>query len=76
MIRQIIARFAAGLRFPTLFALTATLFVVDLFVPDLIPFLDEVLLALGTLLFASLRRRRGGVSAVRPSDTEKVVQEQ
>ena len=76
MIRQIIARFAAGLRFPTLFALTATLFVVDLFVPDLIPFLDEVLLALGTLLFASLRKRRGGVSAARADDSEKIVQEQ
>ena len=76
MIRQIVTRFAGGLRYPTLFALTATLFVVDLFVPDLIPFLDEVLLALGTLLFASLRRRRGGVSAARPADTENTVQEQ
>ena len=33
------------------------LFVVDLFVPDLIPFVDEILLALGTLLLAGLKRR-------------------
>ncbi len=36
----------------------AALFVVDLLVPDLIPFMDEILLALGTLLLAGLRKRR------------------
>ena len=58
MIRRIVTRFAAGLRFPALFVLAATLFVVDLLVPDLIPFLDEILLALATLLLGSLRKRR------------------
>ena len=58
MIRRIVTRFAAGLRFPALFMLAASLFVVDLLVPDLIPFLDEILLALATLLLGSLRRRR------------------
>ena len=57
MIRNIVTRFAAGLRFPTLFKLVATLFVVDLVMPDLIPFMDEILLALGTLLLAGLRVR-------------------
>jgi hypothetical protein len=57
MIRDRVARFAAGLRFPVLFALTATLFVFDLFVPDLVPFVDEILLALGTLLLGSLRKK-------------------
>jgi hypothetical protein len=56
MIRGLVARFAAGLRFPTLFAIAATLFVLDLLVPDLVPFADEILLALGTLLLASLRK--------------------
>jgi hypothetical protein len=60
MIRGLVARFAAGLRFPTLFGLVAGLFVLDLVIPDLIPFADEILLALGTLLLGSLRRRRGG----------------
>lgn len=58
MIGNIVRRFAAGLRFPTLFKLVAALFVVDLVIPDLIPFMDEILLALGTLLLAGLRKRR------------------
>jgi hypothetical protein len=53
-----VTRFASGLRFPTLFKLVATLFLVDLFGPDLIPFYDEILLALGTLLLGSLKSRR------------------
>jgi len=58
MIVRIVTRFAAGLRFPALFKLVAALFLVDLVVPDLIPFVDEILLALGTLLLGSLRKRR------------------
>ena len=60
MIRDLVTRFAAGLRFPTLFAIMAGLFLLDLLVPDLIPFADEILLAFGTVLLGSLRRRRGG----------------
>ena len=58
MIGGLVTRFAAGLRYPTLFGLVAALFIIDLIVPDLIPFIDEILLALGTLLLGSLRRRR------------------
>jgi hypothetical protein len=58
VIGGLVTRFAAGLRYPTLFGLVAALFVIDLLVPDLIPFIDEILLALGTLLLGSLRRRR------------------
>ncbi len=58
MIAGIVTRFAAGLRYPTLFMLVAGLFVLDLLIPDLIPFMDEILLALGTLLLAGLRKRR------------------
>ena len=65
MIRGLVARFAAGLRFPTLFGLVAGLFLLDLVIPDLIPFADEILLALGTLLLASLRKRR--VRTAQPS---------
>lgn len=53
-----VTRFATGLRFPTLFKLVAALFVLDLVVPDLIPFYDEILLALGTLLLGSIKSRR------------------
>jgi len=58
VIGGLVNRFAAGLRFPTLFGLVAALFVIDLLVPDLVPFIDEILLALGTLLLGSLRKRR------------------
>ncbi len=57
MIGQLVTRFASRLRFPALFGLLAGLFVLDVLVPDMIPFVDEVLLALGTLLVGSLRKR-------------------
>ena len=58
LVAALVLRFAAGLRFPTLFWVTAGLFVLDLLIPDLVPFADELLLGLLTLLFGSLRRRR------------------
>ncbi|MBS1105687.1 MAG: hypothetical protein H6Q91_1189 [Deltaproteobacteria bacterium] len=48
----------ARLRFPVLFVICAALFVLDLAVPDVIPFADEVLLGLATALLASWRSRR------------------
>ena len=56
-ISAIFLRFARRLRFPTLFFLTAGLFALDLAVPDMVPFVDELLLGLGTLLLGSLRKR-------------------
>jgi hypothetical protein len=53
-----VERFAGGLRFPQLFWLTAVLFLVDLLIPDLIPFADEVLLGLATLLLGSWKKTR------------------
>ena len=50
-------RWAGGLRFRSLSAITAALFLIDLALPDPIPFADEVLLGLGALMLASLRRR-------------------
>ena len=49
---------AAFLRFPYLFLLTATLFVLDVLIPDLVPFADEILRGLLTLLFGSWRKSR------------------
>jgi hypothetical protein len=60
---KLVSRFAAKLRFPTLFLITAGLFVLDLLIPDVIPFADEILLGLGTLLLGSLRRRSPGSAA-------------
>ena len=50
-------RWAEGLRFPYLVAVTGALFFVDLFVPDIIPFVDEILLGLATVLLGSRKRR-------------------
>lgn len=46
-----------GLRFPVLLLITGALFVVNVFIPDVLPFVDEVLLGLVTLLLSRLKRR-------------------
>jgi hypothetical protein len=45
-------------RFPTLLLFTGGLFIGDLLVPDLIPFVDELLLGLATLVLARWKDRR------------------
>ena len=56
---QSILEFLSRLRFPYLFLLTAGIFFLDLLVPDMVPLADEILLGLGTLLLAKLRRKEG-----------------
>ncbi len=56
--RALLLRFLGRLRFPWLFALTAVLFLVDVLVPDLLPWADEILLGALTLLFGAWRQRR------------------
>jgi len=53
-----VMRFLGRLSYPRLFLVTAALFVFDLFVPDLVPFIDELLLGLGTLLLANWKHRK------------------
>ncbi len=57
---------ARKLRYPTLFKITAALFLVTLVVPDPIPFLDEILFGLGTLLLANWKRRKDPVEVPPP----------
>ena len=45
-------------RFPTLLLMTGGLFWLDLIVPDFVPFVDELLLGLGTLILARWKDRR------------------
>jgi hypothetical protein len=52
-----------NLRFPTLFVLLAAVFLIDLVFPDLLPFVDEIALALLTAIFGMWRKRRNGPSA-------------
>lgn len=50
---------ARGLRFPTLFKLTAVAFAISILWPfDPIPFIDEIVLGLGTLLLANWKERK------------------
>jgi hypothetical protein len=56
-VRDRILRFASGLRFPRLLLLTLALFVLDLAIPDMIPFADEILLGLISLLLATLKKQ-------------------
>jgi hypothetical protein len=56
-------RWFSRLRFPHLFLLTAGLFLVDAIVLDPIPFIDELLLGLGSLLLANLMSRKPRPSA-------------
>lgn len=52
----VILNFANRLRFRQLFFLTAGLFFLDLLIPDLIPFVDELLLGLFTIIFGAWRK--------------------
>jgi len=61
-IRNRLMRYASNLRFPRLLAVTAALFVIDLLFPDVVPFVDEILLGLISLLLASLKKRGSQVS--------------
>ncbi len=47
-----------NLRFPYLLLLTFILFVLNVFIPDALPLADELLLALGTILLARMKRRK------------------
>lgn len=67
--RGIIHRLLGGLnlRFPGLFALLAVVTLLDVLIPDFIPFVDEIILALLTMLFALWKDRR---TATRPDVTD------
>lgn len=53
-----IRRFGSGLGFPKLFLLLTGLFILDLFVPDPIPFIDEAILGLLAVAVGMWRERR------------------
>lgn len=51
----LIMTFANGLKFKQLFIIVASLFVLDLLVPDMIPMIDEIILGLLTVLLANIK---------------------
>lgn len=56
--KGVLERLVGRLRFPYLFMATGILFLVDLAVPDALPFVDEIFLILLTTLLGSFKNRR------------------
>ncbi len=54
----LLLNYAQNLRFKNLFLLAFGLFVLDLIIPDVIPFADEILLALVTLLLSRWKKEK------------------
>jgi len=54
----LLTSFFARLRYPYMFAIVASLFLVDMLIPDLLPLADEILLAVVTVLLASRKVER------------------
>lgn len=50
--------YLSRLRFPYLFVITLGLFIINVIVPDVIPFADEILLGLVALLLGNLRKKK------------------
>jgi len=61
---------ARMLRYPTLFKLAATLFVISVLVPDPLPLVDELLLGLVTAILASRKNHQQAPLEAEP--TEKI----
>jgi len=56
LITQLVEKVAGRLRFPQLFWAVLALFLIDLVFPDPVPFADEILFGLLTVLLGSLRK--------------------
>lgn len=54
----LLGKYGVQLRYPHLLLLAGAAFAFDFVVPDGLPFLDEIVLGLMTLLFATWRKRR------------------
>jgi hypothetical protein len=61
-------RFFSRLRFPWLFAVAAVIFGIDLIFPDVLPFVDELLFGVFTLLMGAWRKRKDEHVASLPLD--------
>jgi hypothetical protein len=56
-VQEIVGSLVARMKYPWVFMLLAAIFVVDTIVPDPIPFVDEIMLALLTFLVGTWRTR-------------------
>ncbi len=73
-VSSLVQRIAGRFRYPQLFMAVLVLFLIDLVVPDVIPFIDEILLGLLTVILGSLRPEpRGGSEQAEPERPIKNV---
>lgn len=63
---HVLRAFLARLKFPQLFMLAGFLFLADLAIPDLIPYVDEVMLGVLTVLLSQWKRRGRELPADKP----------
>jgi hypothetical protein len=63
-IKARLVAYLESLRFPWLLLVTALLFVVNVFVPDAFPFVDEILLGLIAVVLGRLKRKKPGAEQV------------
>jgi hypothetical protein len=68
-----ITKFLGGLRFRNLFLVTAALFALNLVIPDLIPFADELLLGLATVVLARWKERKAPEADTPPAAHRDVI---
>ncbi|MBK8284380.1 MAG: hypothetical protein IPK97_05580 [Ahniella sp.] len=69
MTNPIVTTAVSKLKYPWLLGLTLAVFVADVLIPDFLPFVDEIMLAAMTALFATWRERRAAPPAQPPIQT-------
>ena len=60
------SRLFSGMRFPKLFAVILGLFILDVLLPDVVPFIDELILGALAVLIGLLRDDRTRTSKGKP----------
>jgi len=69
-VQEIVGSLVGRLKYPWVFVLLAAVFIADMVIPDPIPFVDEIMLALLTFLVGTWRtRRRSSSETVEVSPT-------
>lgn len=69
MTNPIVATAVSKLKYPWLLGLTLAVFLADVFIPDFLPFVDEIMLAAMTALFATWRERKAATAPQPPIQT-------
>ena len=59
-VQEVVGSLVARMKYPWVFVLLAALFLADMIIPDPIPFVDEIMLALLTFLVGTWRTRDRG----------------